>query len=470
MVSPSTSSASNRLSRAIRRNRGVVAFALVALAVKLLVFEMAVSTDPNAYRTNDSARYTALATELVEHRTFSADGQPEVMRTPGYPLFLASLMTLGVSGHLVVIVQIGLAFVVAAMVWNLVQSRAPPVNNKIAAAGAFGIVVLDPAFTSAQLHLMTETLFVLFLTLGLLFISKYEVGGETKNLWAALVSFTMATFVRSIGLYLVPLLIVLLCVRTVLRRTESWRLRLTHLALALVAYGAIVGAWTMRNHQVSGVATFSSAGATHLYENLAAASVARAKDRSWHEVRSEFRSHSYNITDNEAERAEYAWGQTVNILSEHPKEALFVALQGTITILLDPGTGQFANFMGLRESDTGLTSKYYDLSLSEFVRYMLREERALTALVALGGLWMLFFWGSCAAGGIATFGSDWTFFHVFMILMAIYFIGLAAGPSGMARYRIPALPIFAYYGGIGFAWLWPGARGLWQRQIRNSKA
>lgn len=441
------------LATMVRRHRGLMIFAVLVLAAKIATFELVLAADPDVYRTNDSERYTALASELLQSGQFAVEGEPEVMRTPGYPLFLAAMMGLAGSEHIVVLIQILLSFAVAGLVWSLVRSRDPPVEPRMAAAGAFAIVVLDPALTSAQFLLMSEVPFLLAVTAGLFCVHRHFAREHSGSLWGAVIALTIASYIRPIGLYLPILFVGVLAIRSVTRRKRGWLRHVGQLVLALSVYALLVGGWVIRNERVSGVATFSSAGATHLYETLAAATVARVQDRSWHDVRDEFRRTSYRVTEDEAERGEYAMRHAREILTSHPGEAVLIALQGTVTTLLAPGTGQFANIFDLRETDSGITSKYYDMSLPSFVRYLLRHERVLVAFLTVGAGWILLYWGSSLTGLTMTVRSNGSAFDVIMVLTAVYFISLAAGPSGMARYRIPALPVAAYYGGIGLAWL-----------------
>ena len=51
--------------------------------------------------TPDSQGYETLATSLAADGTFSRDGEPEIFRTPGYPMFIAAIRPFGGSAILV---------------------------------------------------------------------------------------------------------------------------------------------------------------------------------------------------------------------------------------------------------------------------------------------------------------------------------------------------------------------------------
>ena len=54
--------------------------------------------DPGVFYMTDTGSYVVPARELLARGTFTARGEPELLRTPGYPLFLLPGMWLG---HLV---------------------------------------------------------------------------------------------------------------------------------------------------------------------------------------------------------------------------------------------------------------------------------------------------------------------------------------------------------------------------------
>ena len=115
---------------------------------------------------SDARSYLGPATTLLEHGTFvNNHGKPEIQRTPGYPLFLAVIMTAaGADLRRMLLIQTAILAVGPLILYVLARRILPPVpalvGSLIAAVSPWGAVL-----ASAPL---SDGLFLILLTLAFL--------------------------------------------------------------------------------------------------------------------------------------------------------------------------------------------------------------------------------------------------------------------------------------------------------------
>ncbi len=206
----------------------------------------------------DANEYVTLAHNIVDHHLFSRDLQaPEIIRTPGYPAFLA--VTMAVAGersfyYLVVLVQTllvgGTAYLTYRMGKTVFDS---PRLGTVAAA----VYVLMPTTFFYAFSGMTETLFTFLLIAALSLVAPSHI--PWRNALVAGIVLGLAILVRPIAL-LSPIILLPMAMRT------QWRNGVWFLAGLLV----VLTPWVARNvHDGYGV-TVSSIGSLNLAHGNAA--------------------------------------------------------------------------------------------------------------------------------------------------------------------------------------------------------
>ena len=193
----------------------------------------------------DSIGYLALAHGIREGCGFAAMaigcGAPEVLRTPGYPLFLVPFLN---HYRLAIFVQAVFGAAVCGVVAAFTRRR----YGAAAAIVAAAIVALDPPTITVTKELLTEPLFQLLLA-GAVFGSLCNRALTAGLLYGA------AALVRPVA---EPLL-VLAPVPFLLSR--RWIRAAGALCLPLV----MLGAWAARNYRVAGVFALTVEGPMNLY-------------------------------------------------------------------------------------------------------------------------------------------------------------------------------------------------------------
>ena len=88
----------------------VLAFAFIMRA-GISIVTVAVNKSDSAFSRGDTGSYVSAAKSLIESQSFSIDGQPEIFRTPGYPLLLIP----GILVGRIVFVTIGLQILISCL-------------------------------------------------------------------------------------------------------------------------------------------------------------------------------------------------------------------------------------------------------------------------------------------------------------------------------------------------------------------
>jgi hypothetical protein len=430
----------------------------IALGVKVALLLLLVQTQPDALVTDDTSSYVEPAWNLIDHLSFSSDGQAELLRTPGYPLFLVPFLVAFGDAWMpaVVVAHFLLVGATAYLVYRLVLIAVDHEARESIARLAFVLVLFEPNIFLSQYAVATEVLFTSLLVAGVYFGVRFLRQKEAG--WALLgaLFLSAAAYVRPIGLYLPYLLGAAGLVYCVAQK--RWRLSGAVVG-ALALHLVLTGAWSVRNEARTGVRTFTTISHLNLWEYVGASVASRAHGEDWGDTRARFHEQLESWPGNEAERAEAAADSAMEILRAHPTEAATIWLQGLVTNVADPGTGDVANTMGWRESDSGIIYKYVSMSPPDFLLYLVKNEKALLACLAVGGIWLLVLWGGAIYGYTRlTFAPSAV--GALLLLCVVYLLFVAAGPQSMARFRMPATPLILVYTSTGLYTLWRHRRNL----------
>jgi len=254
----------------------IFAFALV---MRLPVVLAVLAEPGRAIISSDCQQYLGLARNLLAHGVFSlSDGPPfvpEIIRTPGYPVFLLSILSWCDGDCLVSIValQALLGALIAPGVMllgtRLIGERAGRL------AGLLYAIAPTPAIMGG--FAQTETLFSALLIAGTLVLVA------RRHIWAAVASgviLGIAVLTRPIGLLALPLFATYPLLDRHFR--EIWR----RSAALLAGAALIVLPWMARNAYHYGVFKLSTISDGNLYYYNVAGTEARRRDIPIDEARS----------------------------------------------------------------------------------------------------------------------------------------------------------------------------------------
>lgn len=250
-----SSTSGERVSRASVPSvpRTVLAVALaLRLAVPLIAW--ACGTAPLFFYEPDTKAYLLTSQSLLETGRFERAGEPEVFRTPGYPLFLMSGIALDRVTHYAIAMQmatsLGTVVLAHRLTWLLFERR------DVATVAAW-LVACEPISVLYTAKLLTETLFTFLFVFSIERVVAYVRWSRGRDLFFAGLLLAAATYTRPVGYYFAPVLIALLLSRLA-RFSEQRARRIVHLAAFAILIVATIVPWQIRNYRQTEYAGFSS--------------------------------------------------------------------------------------------------------------------------------------------------------------------------------------------------------------------
>lgn len=378
----------------------------------------------------DSASYMAQAESLAHTGAARNDrGEPDTVRTPGYPLFLAAFLAAG----------LGYPGAVAAqhLLWILVVAATTlfsfhVTGSTLAAVVAGLIVSIDLPAMQATNAILTETWATVFVTAAAW--QTYR-SVRTADTLTALMSGLLVGWVALIRPVAI-LLGVALAIAAWMTAPRAFRARAA--VTLLVASLVIPAAWVARNWQQTGVATFSSISSINMLMYRAAGTMAirdpggfdanitrrqlELQDVACAAAEARFGRPCASIPI--TERASIYPGLAMPILMADPVGVVMLMARAFIMIMFGGGAVMMTMLTGLSESTARIVALAYTVPLAALaiagVAYWRRVDRVAA--------WMM----------LVTIG---------------YFVVASLGGEAYSRFRVPFLPLYAMLAGGGAALL-----------------
>lgn len=421
----------------------------------------------------DTPGYVQPARALLAGHGFaerpSRPGDPETVRTPGYPLFLATVIGLGGS----VPVGVGLAQALLAggtllLVFGIGRAVGDVETGLLAAV----LYAADLVVFAHDLFVVSEGMFTFLLAGSVLALVRLLQSGSR---WWALGAGTLlaaATLTRPILYYFLPVAAV---------GVLAWSWRRERAGAAAIRAGVfllpallLVGGWQTRNARLTGSPAVSHIVGKNLLFFRAAGVVARRDGISVDSARTklgyqrEREPAAGAPTPSRAELDERWRNRGLEILADHPALALRVGAAGMARALLAPGMGTFGELLGAerpdparRESGSGLISR----TLQTFYRFV-RWLGAHPFLAAAAG-WEVFLLLLLYGGvGLRVLGSPeggWPPAEWALVAVTAYLLLMSAGPEANSRFRVPMIPALAVLSARGWLGL---LRDRWAHRPR----
>ena len=419
--------------------------AAAALRLALLALLLARS-GASALERPDTHTYLEPGRNLLLHGSFTAAGLPEILRTPGYPLFLA--MTSLAGPIAVALAQVVLSVLSVVLVWRLALQISPDTRIALLAAWLFA---LEPLSVTYSILLLPETLFLALFLLSLERLAAFLRSRQLNVLAAAGLCLAAATFVRPVTFYL-PLL---LAAGLLVAFARSPGLRWKAPAVLLLTVMPCLAAWQIRNRIETGFSGFSAVQALNLYFYSSAEVVARLEHHSLEQVQDELgynsellflMRHPDAAAWTQLQRIGFMQAEALRVIRNHPALFLRLHLAGSLRTAFNPGAAVLLSLFNLASADESFAREHNQgpLRAAQWTVLHAPLQAAYMAALSILLLGLYFF----AARGVLR-GSASAPALALLLGVSLYFLAVSGGAAGIARLRLPMMPALCVMAAAG---------------------
>jgi 4-amino-4-deoxy-L-arabinose transferase-like glycosyltransferase len=436
---------------------------ILSIMSKLVLSILMMIYHPNGvFESSDSVEYHQLALNLLQHGEFSRSPQapyePEILRTPAYPLLLACLYRIfGVHPTIVVFAQIALSVATIFIAFKIATLLA----HKQAGLLTAMLLTADPVTTYYTQVLLTETVFTTTVSLCLL-LFLHSLAEPSKWQWSTGTSICLAlsTYIRPTSYYLgfiFPLIFFLMA-----RPTIGWRYAAKPALVSLSLYVVLTGGWQLHNYVQTGSLEFSQLKNQYLFIAKAAAIVAVRDSLSLEDAQQRLAAEHFQSLSPELRTAsqirlyESQGDYAVALILKHPTIFLWTTLRGMLASLFGPSN--LSHLFGLdnvslrtsllRGDFSGFSLSHWTMALSSWM------YGAVFLIILYLGVLLLFVQSRL--------------FHsqgmVLLIFIVLYMLITSSGPEAYSRFRLPAMPALCVLAAAGLIHSSKVTRPLWNSQ------
>ena len=340
--------------------------------------------------------------------------------TPLFPIYL-SLFS---ERKLAMIANVIMSFMVLLLVYLITLNFS---SHKIALISVI-ILSVEPSFYASSLNLATETLFTLFLVLGIYFTVGKPFLNNNINLLLQAIMFGMSVLVRPVALITIAAFSLLYLVYFI--RTSK---KIYFGSIFLLITPSII--WSFRNFFTHGFFNVSSISANNIFVYDGVASLSIAEGITFEEagkIESELKATSVNPIYNIKENYDYDNNRGFELITEHPMSVLILHVKGL-----------FKTSFGI------FKSKFY-IIINDIYRI---DSKMLTGAILLAlGLLVVCIWIFIVFGIYPALKSD-SYNAISIFLLAISVILPATSHVAYARFRAPAAPFISIIAAFGLSYL-----------------
>lgn len=425
--------------------RYVVALFAAAFIIRLVLFLLfqpwVDETVAASIVVDDAAQYHRLAQCIVTELSFCGD----TFRTPGYPFFVAIFYwVFGPEPWPVLLAQIVVdlgSMLLIAKIGQLVF------NGRVGIIAA-ALFAFDPNTMFATTTLLTETLFVFLIVLGVYAYLRALLKLEIAYALVCGASLAVATLVRPVAEYFFIVLVVF----AIAWSTQAFKPRLKFVAVLALAFGAALAPWLYRNYALYDTVAVSSIQGENLLFWQVTYTKAWQTGRSAEEIEAEFRTEAaargYAEGGNPFANAAIAQTIAAEYVAANPVTYATRLMTGIVHTFGNLGTAGIVKTLGF--PPTYLPDETMFSSESEW-QLITRFFAAKTPLeIAVGMLVLAVLVTHYAAFllGALTLVKLRRYAILTLFCTAIAYFAVTGGPIGLGRFRLPATPFYLLVGAV----------------------
>jgi 4-amino-4-deoxy-L-arabinose transferase-like glycosyltransferase len=336
--------------------------------------------------------------------------------TPLFPIYL-SLFS---ERKLAMIAIVIMSFMVLLLVYLITLNFS---SHKIALISVI-ILSVEPSFYASSLNLATETLFTLFLVLGIYFTTSKPFSNNSINLLLQAILLGVSVLVRPVALIAILALSLLYLVYFI--KTSK---KIYFGSIFLVLTPSII--WSYRNFFTHGFFNVSLMPANNIFVYDGVASLSIAEDITFEEagkIESDLKVASLGPIYSIKESYDYDNNRGFELITEHPISALILHCKG------------------LFKTSFGVFKSKFFIIVNEIYRI---DSKILTGIIllALGLLivciWILTFYGIRPALKTDSYNT------MLILILIVSVILPATSHVAYARFRAPVAPLISIVAALG---------------------
>lgn len=429
---------------------------LLALCLRVLFFSVAaVSSDGtlNGLIPRYDGYYD-ISENILAGNGFTQDETPpfipDSIRTPLYPLFLASLVAIFKSYDVAIIVQIIIGSFIPLLGYRIATQLLT--DRRLATIVAI-ILACEPHMIHLSSTIQVETFFAVLLLGGVTLLLDYWKEPTIRPLAFSVFFLGAATLARPTAQYL-PILFIG-AIFFLLRKDLARATR--HSLLLILIFGLMLAPWLIRNYLQFGNPSLSVQSVSVPYAFLVPSTIALEEHIGFSQAQQDFNQGVGEITDVESitlENATEYKKRLLTLLLAHPVGLLKSISITTLTFLTHDG---YLDILGRLQLDPTVRLERPAITLllespKEVITLAAALSKSPALLIVFGRiLWILI--SLCFIIGALQFLNipERRATGVFILLIVAYFIltTVAVGLSVNARFRMPVdalILTFAVYG------------------------
>jgi hypothetical protein len=420
-----------------------------------------ITGDETAFHDGDTPDYLTISKNLITSGRFTQWGPPEIVRTPGYPLFLIPGM---VSGH-VELVTVALQVIVSCFTVYLVYGISRLLFGCAdAAALAAAFYATEPLSILYSSFLMTETLFTAAMVLSCYFFVRYSLHTSVLDIFCAGAALVAAVFVRPIAYHLVGVVLLVLAVWWFLQQRVALKWVAQIFVFLIVAGGPVI-AWQVRYHNQTGHWGFSAISDMGLYNYLAGGVLAEKQGMRFdeHQVREMenllLEKYPQLRNENLIQRLPYMREEALKMFGENRLLLCKVLARRALVTFFEPVSSVYLKLFKLfplhnEHADQAINKR----ETSWLARYLKKDRWIVLLNIGLFSQLVLYW----VLAGIALPSSETykTKGITFFFLITVYLLVTAVVGGYYSRFRHPLMPFLCVLSGYGASILHEKTRGF----------
>ncbi len=435
-------------------NRSLLAVIFLTMFLRALLLLIVLHTSGvKALYGADSYGYIAPIQHML-HGSFATDAGPELQRTPGYPIFL--LLTGMAFNHPLLAVgsQILLAGFSTLLIDKIGLLVFTDAGIAIVAAALYAV---EPLSILYGIELLSEWIFTALLLIFLYLLLRYLETPAWSGLILCACTVAATVYVRPASYYLPLCCAVGLAL---IPHPVKEMPRLVRALVFLLLCSVLIGAWRVRNYVETGYPGFSSIADNNLYFFNAGEVLAQKQHVSfaaelgllhWQDMPGYLSIHPEQKNWTLPQILAYERRTALQTIAENKVLYLKDHLRGMVVVLFHPCATDYLWILGKSPlssvSNFGETAAKYG-RMAALWKSFWAHPLVFSGTAILEAI-LIIYYGLALLGAYKLYPPGKAVLT--LALFFLYFVVVAGGAAGMARYRYPVLPIVALFAGMGLA-------------------